>query len=113
MRGSGAARFTRAGIDKIWSLVVAAGETLVRGLRLQAGEEPYPAHVTLPAPQPLSIPDRFEGLQRRAETAELRSIVLPVEHSLGRIDSIYKDMLGAERGAFLVLRGSSGAGKST
>src|SRR5690348_16519131 len=62
--------------------------------------------------QLISIPDRFEGLQRRAQD-ELRSIIVPVEHSLGEIDRLHQDMTAAERGAFLVLRGASGAGKST
>jgi len=62
--------------------------------------------------QPISIPDRFEGLRRKAQQ-ELSSIIVPVEQSLEEIDRLYGEMAASGRGAFLVLRGSSGAGKST
>lgn len=62
--------------------------------------------------QPISIPDRFEGLRRRAKQ-ELSSIIVPVGQSLSEIDRLYSEMSASGRGAFLVLRGSSGAGKST
>lgn len=65
--------------------------------------------------EPLTLPNRFETLRRRAEGAEkeLSSIVVGVDDALAHIDKIYADMQGAGSGAFLVLRGDSGAGKTT
>jgi hypothetical protein len=63
--------------------------------------------------QPVVVPDRFESLQRKTGDGELNSIVVPVEESLALFDNIYRRMGSAGRGAFLILRGASGAGKST
>lgn len=67
---------------------------------------------TKPATQPISIPDRFEVLRRKAPN-ELTSIVVSVNEMLDQIDRIFSDMSASGRGAFLVLRGDSGAGKTT
>lgn len=58
------------------------------------------------------VPDRFENLERKAPN-DLGTIVVPVKSALDAIDTIYGRMRAAGRGAFLVLRGESGAGKST
>lgn len=60
----------------------------------------------------LFVPDRFEGLQQRAPD-QLGQIIEPVPAGLEQIDAIYADMASAGRGAFLILRGDSGTGKST
>lgn len=67
--------------------------------------------VTLPSP-PIVVPDRYESLARRAGDA-IKSIVEPVQQALGRIDDMFARMERADRGAFLIMRGASGAGKST
>ena len=61
----------------------------------------------------IQIPNRFESLQNFAQDAELSTIVKPVKSGLSKIDGIYDDMLGAGQGAFLVLHGQPGSGKST
>ncbi|WP_432980481.1 hypothetical protein [Dactylosporangium sp. CA-233914] len=60
----------------------------------------------------LNVPDRFEGL-REAGTQALKTIVVPVHSALVALDARFMDMRAARRGAFLILRGESGAGKST
>jgi hypothetical protein len=60
----------------------------------------------------LNVPDRFEGL-REAGTGLLRTIVVPVHDALDAIDARFMDMRAARRGSLLILRGESGAGKST
>lgn len=60
----------------------------------------------------LFVPDRFDVLQRKA-SSQLNSIVVPVNKSLNHIDFMFADMTAAGRGAFLILRGESGSGKST
>ncbi len=58
------------------------------------------------------VPDRYETLARRAND-KLPSIVVPVPESLAVVDDIFGRMRRTGRGAFLILRGASGAGKST
>ncbi|MGE6743092.1 hypothetical protein ACQKGC_22740 [Allorhizobium pseudoryzae] len=58
------------------------------------------------------LPDRYEVLQREAPEG-LGTIVVPVEPALQHIDAIKRRMRVSGRGAFLILRGNSGAGKST
>jgi hypothetical protein len=60
----------------------------------------------------LFVPDRYDVLQRRAGVL-LQAFVAPVEDSLKQLDEKFRDMKGAGRGGFLILRGDSGAGKST
>ncbi len=64
------------------------------------------------ASEPVVVPDRFESLARRAE-GRLNGIVVPVQPALDEIDRLFARMGQADRGAFLILRGESGAGKST
>lgn len=59
-----------------------------------------------------SLPDRFEGLERKAKQ-QLNSIIVSVDSALGVLDSIYSEMRASGRGAFWVLRADSGSGKST
>lgn len=61
----------------------------------------------------LVVPDRFEGLRAEAGAGQLRSIVVPVDAALQSIDSRFVEMRGARRGSLMILRGESGAGKST
>lgn len=60
----------------------------------------------------LVIPDRFEPLRDYAEP-QLDTIIEPVEDALNHLDELHADMTSAHRGAFLVMRGESGTGKST
>lgn len=59
----------------------------------------------------LSIPDRFEILAQ--DTGQLDTIIVPVEDALDLVDRIHRDMRASGRGAFLLLRGDPGAGKTT
>ena len=58
------------------------------------------------------VPDRYESLARRAGTS-LGTIIVPVEEALAEVDHVFDRMTRADRGAFIILRGKSGAGKST
>jgi len=60
----------------------------------------------------LRLPDRFERL-RGEDNGTLRTIIVPVEPALQIIDDRFADMRAAQRGSFMILRGSTGAGKST
>ena len=60
----------------------------------------------------LYVPDRFEALREAGDEA-LNSIIVPVPQALVRIDDRFREMRAARRGAFMLLRGESGAGKST
>ena len=61
----------------------------------------------------LSVPHRFEILERRTDDDQLKGIIVPVESGLAAIDDIFAEMRGAHCGAFRVLRGNPGSGKST
>lgn len=61
----------------------------------------------------VSVPDRFEILKRRTDDEQLKGIIVPVESSLAALDEIFAEMRGSHRGAFRVLRGNPGCGKST
>jgi DNA (cytosine-5)-methyltransferase 1 len=62
----------------------------------------------------VQIPNRFEALQNMtADGDELSVIVRPVKKALAALDEIFDDMTSAGQGAFLVLRGQPGSGKST
>jgi hypothetical protein len=71
-------------------------------------------HVTHVTPQEdeLYVPDRFEGLVE-AGSGSLRTIIVPVHSALSEIDSRFSDMRAARRGSLMILRGETGAGKST
>ncbi len=60
----------------------------------------------------LYVPDRFEGL-RDAGSGTLRSIVIAVESALSALDDRFVEMRAARRGGLTILRGDTGAGKST
>lgn len=68
--------------------------------------------VAILAREDLYLPDRFEAL-RHAGGDALRAIVHPVDSSLALLDARFAEMRVAHRGALLILRGESGAGKST
>ena len=59
----------------------------------------------------LAIPDRFKSLADDA--TYLQSIIVPVENALHKIDELYSEIKSSRRGGFLLLRGDSGAGKTT
>lgn len=60
----------------------------------------------------LYIPDRFEGLKRAGRDV-LRTIIIPVDDGLATVDRRFAEMRAANRGALVILRGETGAGKST
>lgn len=60
----------------------------------------------------LLVPDRFEALEIDDESS-LRGVIVPVEQSLGFIDSRFRDIEMAGRGGLVILKGLSGAGKTT
>lgn len=60
----------------------------------------------------ISLPDRYDVLARKAVN-QLSQIISPVESALDHIDALHADMRASSRGAFLILRGDSGMGKST
>lgn len=60
----------------------------------------------------LSLPDRFESL-KDSPKQQIESIIIPVEDALFHIDETYSDIKASGRGAFWILRGQTGSGKST
>jgi energy-coupling factor transporter ATP-binding protein EcfA2 len=50
---------------------------------------------------------------QRISPSDLESIVVPVPDSIQHVKNLQLDMSAARRGAFLILRGDSGSGKST
>ncbi|MBS4754435.1 hypothetical protein KG112_16630 [Nocardioides sp. zg-ZUI104] len=58
----------------------------------------------------LFLPDRFDVLRDRSE---LDVIVMPVESGLSMIDDQFSDIPSSGFGAMIILRGESGAGKTT
>jgi hypothetical protein len=66
----------------------------------------------IPLREDLNVPDRFEGLES-AGSGSLRTIIAPVEETLALIDGRFGDMRAAHRGGLMILRGETGAGKST
>jgi hypothetical protein len=60
----------------------------------------------------LFVPDRFEGL-RGTGADSLRAIVHPVEATLSALDERFREIRASRRGALMILRGDTGAGKST
>ncbi|MCG2577831.1 hypothetical protein LZ012_12600 [Dechloromonas sp. XY25] len=63
-------------------------------------------------PHGLSLPDRYDMLKRVA-TGHMTEIISAVDDSLEHIDELHGEMISSSRGAFLILRGDSGTGKST
>ncbi|MGW4479403.1 hypothetical protein [Rhodococcus triatomae] len=60
----------------------------------------------------LRVPDRFEALAGE-DASTLRGVVSPVEASLQAIDRRFVEIRSAGRGGLMILKGVSGAGKST
>jgi hypothetical protein len=60
----------------------------------------------------ISLPDRYDMLARKAVN-QLSQIIAPVDAALEFIDELHSDMRASSRGAFLIIRGDSGTGKST
>ncbi len=58
----------------------------------------------------LNVPDRFEAL---SGYTSLGAIIVPVDAALSVIDDHFHDMRAARRGALLIMKGTSGSGKST
>lgn len=65
-----------------------------------------------PDRQSLYVPNRFEGL-RDSGAGALRSIIVPIQDALTQIDERFTDMRSAGQGSLMILRGDTGAGKST
>ncbi len=67
------------------------------------------------SPTKVQIPNRFEALLNMAADGdpELSAIVKPVKAAFDALDVIHDDMTSAGQGAFLVLQGQPGSGKST
>lgn len=61
----------------------------------------------------LLIPDRYEALNRVVKKDYFTHFIVEVKDALKEIDEIYSDMQIAARGAFLILYGKSGVGKTT
>ena len=60
----------------------------------------------------LRIPDRFEALADE-DQATLRGVITPVDTSLAVVDERFDEIFAAGRGGLMILKGVSGAGKST
>lgn len=65
-----------------------------------------------PLREDLNVPDRYEGLSA-AGSGVLRLIISPVTDTLTIVDRRFADLRAARRGGLMVLRGETGAGKST
>lgn len=65
-----------------------------------------------PERETLYVPNRFEGL-RETGSGALRSIIVPIHDALMHLDERFMDMQSAGQGSLMILRGDTGAGKST
>jgi DNA (cytosine-5)-methyltransferase 1 len=73
-----------------------------------------PLHFLAVSNEKVQIPSRFESLEHMAPSEEERSLIVrPVKAALAVIDEVRDDMESAGQGAFMVLQGLSGSGKST
>ena len=62
----------------------------------------------------LFIPSRYEALQNKGiSDNDFKYFIYPVHEALKQIDEIYLDMEAAYQGAFLIMLGKSGSGKTT
>ena len=59
------------------------------------------------------VPIRFESVEKMVNGHDLQSLIIPVEEGLRRFNRIYEDMMSSLCGAFLILRGETGSGKTT
>ncbi|WP_152559557.1 hypothetical protein [Paenirhodobacter enshiensis] len=74
--------------------------------------QPNPTSIESPHIDDVVIPDRFEALSRIG-IDNIGTIIVPVLDMLNEIDSLHKTMKSSGRGVFMILRGNSGAGKTT
>lgn len=61
----------------------------------------------------LMLPDRYEGLEDNREKYDITKIILPVKEGIDKILELYEEIESSNRGAFLILKGKSGCGKTT
>lgn len=59
------------------------------------------------------IPDRYEAVVRMANGQDLRSLVEEVKEGLDVVQDLHEEMESTGRGAFLIVHGAPGSGKST
>ena len=59
------------------------------------------------------LPDRYEGLAAHMNTNDIPKIIIPVTSAIERIKELYEEIMSSGRGAFLILKGQSGCGKTT
>lgn len=59
------------------------------------------------------LPDRFEGLSESANDNDIAKIIIPVKYGIDKILAVYEEISSSSRGAFLILKGESGSGKTT
>lgn len=59
------------------------------------------------------LPDRFEALEDQRPNYDISKIIVPVEEGLEKIQELYEEIISSGRGAFLILKGRSGCGKTT
>ncbi|AHF08439.1 hypothetical protein [Desulfitobacterium metallireducens] len=59
------------------------------------------------------LPDRFEALENQRSNYDISKIIVPVDDGLEKIQELYEEMSTSGRGAFLILKGRSGCGKTT
>ena len=59
------------------------------------------------------LPDRYEGLNETAGNKDVTKIIVPVQSGIEKIEEYYEEIVSSGRGAFLILLGKSGSGKTT
>lgn len=61
----------------------------------------------------LFVPDRFDTLLERLNQTELKPFIVPVQETLEFLEKTVEDISVARRGAFWLMKGESGSGKTT
>lgn len=59
------------------------------------------------------LPDRYEALEKCVSEEEKLKIISMVDDGIEKINELYEEITSTGRGAFLILRGKSGSGKTT
>ena len=59
------------------------------------------------------LPDRYEGLENCIDINDIPKIIIPVQLGIDKVEELYEEMFSSGRGSFLILKGSSGCGKTT
>lgn len=59
------------------------------------------------------LPDRYEGLETHMEPKDISKIITPVGDAIEKVQDFYEEMMSSGRGAFFILKGQSGCGKTT